>query len=1204
MHQLYYPGMSSPSKIGMKMAACSPPKAVRKNESVRRKIAVGSVASVEAATAAPAGGSAEQSTTMTGIHPSEWPTLDFPHPVQPLALSSSSQAQAVLDSTPLQGKRHKKAESAQRGSSSTKHRDSATPAAAAAASVDTSGHRSIVGPAARTLVAVRLRPPNDSEREQQQFESCVAVDPAQKSVDVSRSFLNKKQYLFDAVFNESADTQEIYNSLIRPLVQRVDDGYNGVVTAYGQSATGKTYTFGSDGASVNSGCILRSCSALLESLYSDGSIDTRKGHLYISVGELYNEDMRDMLAADTMDKGRGRKICFEAHSHRLKGLSAHVITNMDECVEMIRKGSRRRSVHQDGVLGGSSHLGHLLIKFTLERARTCNERSTVRSTGGGGGGGDVMVRSSLSFVELAGSEWRDLNSARYFQVSGGRIPEDARQISNALSSLSALIHSRKNDMPLRGESKLSTLLHDALAGKVFWSLIITIGPSFDFLHETTTSLLFGKRAMLLENTPLWNHEPAILTVEKLSGSPLKSDFWFSPQPAGICSATPRKKIGGSTLKRGVKTVRQAQSMSPQARRKISFHHQSRVRSSARDHPDLDFSSYVARQLGVEETQADGIDDEDDNIAHALAPEMRNPPEHTEKPDRRNRKLAFEKSAPAHATRLSLSSSFKDGDEHGVSDAMYSGHGGAQNMVNPRQRVVAMDPFTFRLLLEDLLEAHGQVMSVHASMPSSMMLDEMHTRSHVSSFRDILKHLLALPEGAQLMMRMVQKALALLAADASGMSVVKSLDTPQRMDADFAADQVFIPVLQQLLSSDPGESSQVKAVGEDLSVSDVETRGVEAEALILRVLETAFDGKHIQRALHPPAADATDTDTDKDAEKQIASENNVYAAMSDLYTACTCDVMREGGMAAIHSTFPSRNQPEILQRLDSCLRQSQHQAGELHGYRQESIASAALCQSLAEQAIAGRRRASRLTRELERSSKMLRLLGEELLEEKRRSREKLVETERGWQDKMSFHKMALLEEKVNAFEEEKSQQQQFNISNVEDILGESGEKETLGKFDDDEDNSSTTSTHDKTARLKEVFEKIEAEAETMQQRSSGTGESEKIDGNDQMNTSPASQSSADKYARLENMFQQVKAAESKPHNATDADLQGGVNFKSDGKYQETTMSASTALNGDVVRNGEEDQIENTVIRITLGIDFSNAGVVGSGVRLAFEDTLCW
>ena len=43
---------------------------------------------------------------------------------------------------------------------------------------------------------------------------------------ISRSYLNKKQYTFDAVFNESADTPAIYHAVIHPLVQRVCDGYS------------------------------------------------------------------------------------------------------------------------------------------------------------------------------------------------------------------------------------------------------------------------------------------------------------------------------------------------------------------------------------------------------------------------------------------------------------------------------------------------------------------------------------------------------------------------------------------------------------------------------------------------------------------------------------------------------------------------------------------------------------------------------------------------------------------------------------------------------------------------------------------------------------------------------------------------------------------------------------------------------------------
>ena len=52
-------------------------------------------------------------------------------------------------------------------------------------------------------------------------------------------------------------------------------------------------------------------------------------------------------------------------------------------------------------------------------------------------------------------------------------------------SRTAMLHARKQHLTMRGESKLGMLLFDALAGRVYWHTLITIGPSVDFLHETT-----------------------------------------------------------------------------------------------------------------------------------------------------------------------------------------------------------------------------------------------------------------------------------------------------------------------------------------------------------------------------------------------------------------------------------------------------------------------------------------------------------------------------------------------------------------------------------------------------------------------------------------------------------------------------------------------------------------------------------------------
>lgn len=49
-------------------------------------------------------------------------------------------------------------------------------------------------------------------------------------------------YEFDAVFDWTSSQETVYNSVCRPIVDSVLEGYNGTIFAYGQTGTGKTYT--------------------------------------------------------------------------------------------------------------------------------------------------------------------------------------------------------------------------------------------------------------------------------------------------------------------------------------------------------------------------------------------------------------------------------------------------------------------------------------------------------------------------------------------------------------------------------------------------------------------------------------------------------------------------------------------------------------------------------------------------------------------------------------------------------------------------------------------------------------------------------------------------------------------------------------------------------------------------------------------------
>ncbi|CAH8482664.1 unnamed protein product [Dicrocoelium dendriticum] len=95
------------------------------------------------------------------------------------------------------------------------------------------------------IVAVRCRPPN--QKELAAGCKCVTkVNELEGSVWLRKTTENyeepMKQFTFDFVFDEFSKQTDIYNKLARPIVNKVIEGYNGTIFAYGQTGTGKTFT--------------------------------------------------------------------------------------------------------------------------------------------------------------------------------------------------------------------------------------------------------------------------------------------------------------------------------------------------------------------------------------------------------------------------------------------------------------------------------------------------------------------------------------------------------------------------------------------------------------------------------------------------------------------------------------------------------------------------------------------------------------------------------------------------------------------------------------------------------------------------------------------------------------------------------------------------------------------------------------------------
>ncbi|KAH7459762.1 Kinesin-like protein KIP1 [Phytophthora ramorum] len=192
--------------------------------------------------------------------------------------------------------------------------------------------------AERVRVLVRVRPPNDRERQQNSVHHTLTVDDEGGQVFVCKKKSEHEvdrelRYAYDRVFGEKADQADVFNYL-RDGVQQVAQGFNCTIFAYGQTGTGKTHTMlGHDlerhlemtslspeapECSPHWGVIPRAIESLFEELQSI-SRHGSAGVVHCSYMQIYNNDvydllqdnkqrMKDPLAVREMIKGNGKQI--------------------------------------------------------------------------------------------------------------------------------------------------------------------------------------------------------------------------------------------------------------------------------------------------------------------------------------------------------------------------------------------------------------------------------------------------------------------------------------------------------------------------------------------------------------------------------------------------------------------------------------------------------------------------------------------------------------------------------------------------------------------------------------------------------------------------------------------------------------------------------------------------------------------------------
>ncbi|XP_067992949.1 centromere-associated protein E isoform X2 [Melanerpes formicivorus] len=293
-----------------------------------------------------------------------------------------------------------------------------------------------------------------------------------------------KVFSYDRVFHSSDSTQQLYEGVAVPIIQSAVQGYNGTIFAYGQTASGKTYTM--MGNEDSAGIIPKAIQHIFKVICE---IPDREFLLRVSYMEIYNETITDLLCDTRKKKPLGIREDVNRNIF-VEDLIEEVVVAPEEVMEWIRKGERNRHYGETKMNEHSSR-SHTIFRMIIES----RERSDLANASCDGA---VMV-SHLNLVDLAGSE-----RASQTGSEGVRLKEGCN-INRSLFILGQVIKKLCDDpsgfINYR-DSKLTRILQNSLGGNAKTVIICTITPvSFD---ETLSTLQFASTAKRMKNTPKVN----------------------------------------------------------------------------------------------------------------------------------------------------------------------------------------------------------------------------------------------------------------------------------------------------------------------------------------------------------------------------------------------------------------------------------------------------------------------------------------------------------------------------------------------------------------------------------------------------------------------------------------------------------------------------------------------------------------------------
>ncbi|PHT96910.1 Kinesin KP1 [Capsicum chinense] len=327
-------------------------------------------------------------------------------------------------------------------------------------------------------VYCRIRPAFDAEAKTivdfiGEDGSLVVIDPLKPWKD------GRKIFEFNRVFGSSATQEDVFRDT-KPLVRSVMDGYNVCIFAYGQTGSGKTYTMSGPGGESTKEFGINQLALNDLFLLSDERKDIMSYKIHVQMVEIYNEQIRDLLADDPLLTKYPFIVifpCMNGNGLPLPDASVHPVNCARDVIDLMKLSDVNCAVGSASMNNRSSRSYSVL---------------TVHVHGEDTSGN--IIHSCLHLVDLAGSERVDKS-----EVTGDGLKE-AQHINKSLSCLGDVITAlaqKNSHIPYRN-SKLTLLLQNSLGGHAKTLMFAHVSPEGDSFGETISTLKFAQRVSSVE----------------------------------------------------------------------------------------------------------------------------------------------------------------------------------------------------------------------------------------------------------------------------------------------------------------------------------------------------------------------------------------------------------------------------------------------------------------------------------------------------------------------------------------------------------------------------------------------------------------------------------------------------------------------------------------------------------------------------------